>query len=60
MLEHSRTSSGKKELTDVNALVDECLRLSYHGMRAKDKVFKAEIKTDLDESLSATRQVLVR
>src|SRR3954468_17799067 len=53
MLQHSRASSGKKELTDINALVDECVRLSYHGMRAKDKEFNAEIKTDFDESLSA-------
>ncbi len=51
MLQHSRASSGKKELTDINALVDECVRLSYHGMRAKDKEFNAEIKTDLDESI---------
>jgi C4-dicarboxylate-specific signal transduction histidine kinase len=47
MLQHSRTSSGQKELTDINALCDEYLRLAYHGIRAKDKTFKAEIKTDL-------------
>jgi two-component system, NtrC family, sensor kinase len=40
MLQHSRTSTGKKELTDINALADEYLRLSYHGLRAKDKSFK--------------------
>src|SRR4051812_6089332 len=51
MLQHSRASTGKKELTDINALVDECLRLSYHGMRAKDKEFNAELKTDSDESI---------
>jgi two-component system, NtrC family, sensor kinase len=48
MLQHSRASSGQKELTDINALTDECLRLSYHGMRAKDKSFNVEIKTDFD------------
>jgi two-component system, NtrC family, sensor kinase len=48
MLEHSRTSTGKKELTDINALADEYLRLSYHGLRAKDKSFNADFKTDLD------------
>ena len=37
MLQHSRTSTGQKEPTDINALADEYLRLSYHGMRAKDK-----------------------
>jgi len=51
MLQHSRASSGKKEPTDINALADEYLRLSYHGMRAKDKNFNAEIKTDFDESI---------
>src|SRR3954454_21905898 len=51
MLQHSRASTGKKELTDINALVDECVRLSYHGMRAKDKEFNAEIKTDPDKSV---------
>jgi signal transduction histidine kinase len=51
MLEHSRTSSGKKELTDINALADEYLRLSYHGLRAKDKDFNAEMVTDFDPDL---------
>jgi signal transduction histidine kinase/ligand-binding sensor domain-containing protein len=51
MLQHSRASTGKKELTDINALIDECLRLSYHGIRAKDKEFNAEIRTVLDESI---------
>jgi signal transduction histidine kinase len=53
MLQHSRASSGQKEPTDINKLADEYLRLSYHGMRARDKSFKAEMKTDFDESLSA-------
>jgi signal transduction histidine kinase len=51
MLQHSRKSSGQKEETDINALADEYLRLSYHGLRAKDKNFNAEIKTDFDESI---------
>jgi signal transduction histidine kinase len=51
MLQHSRQSSGKKEPTDINALCDEYLRLSYHGLRAKDKNFNAEIKTDFDPSV---------
>ena len=51
MLQHSRTSTGQKELTDINALADEYLRLSYHGLRAKDKSFNAEIKTDFDNSI---------
>jgi two-component system NtrC family sensor kinase len=51
MLQHSRTSSGQKELTDINALCNEYLRLSYHGLRAKDKSFNAEFKTDFDTSI---------
>ena len=51
MLQHSRSSSGKRELTDVNALCDEYLRLSYHGLRAKDKTFNAKFETDFDEDV---------
>jgi two-component system, NtrC family, sensor kinase len=56
MLQHSRTSSGVKEPTDINALADEYLRLSYHGLRAKDKSggqagFNADFKTDFDPNL---------
>ena len=51
MLQHSRSSSGVKEPTDINALCDEYLRLSYHGLRAKDKSFNATIKTDFDKSV---------
>ena len=51
MLQHSRSSSGVKEPTDINALCDEYLRLSYHGLRAKDKSFNATIKTDFDATL---------
>jgi two-component system NtrC family sensor kinase len=51
MLQHSRTSSGQKELTDINALADEYLRLAYHGLRAKDKTFNAATKTDYDETI---------
>jgi signal transduction histidine kinase len=51
MLQHSQASTGKKESTDINALADEYLRLSYHGLRAKDKDFNATTKTDFDESI---------
>jgi len=51
MLQHSRSSSGVKELTDINTLADEYLRLAYHGLRAKDKSFNATMKTDFDESI---------
>jgi len=51
MLQHSRTSSGKKEPTDINALAEEYLRLSYHGLRAKDKSFNAITKTEFDNNI---------
>ncbi len=51
MLEHSRASTGVKELTDINKLADEYLRLSYHGLRAKDKDFNADFTTDFDLTL---------
>lgn len=51
MLEHSRMSTGVKELTDFNKLADEYLRLSYHGLRAKDKNFQADYKLVIDENL---------
>jgi signal transduction histidine kinase/predicted RNA binding protein with dsRBD fold (UPF0201 family) len=51
MLQHSRSSSGVKEPTDINALCDEYLRLAYHGLRAKDKTFNATINTDFDPSV---------
>jgi two-component system, NtrC family, sensor kinase len=51
MLQHSRTGSGQKEPTDINELADEFLRLSYHGLRAKDKTFNADFKMDFDPAL---------
>jgi two-component system NtrC family sensor kinase len=51
MLQHSRSSTGVKELTDINALADEYLRLAYHGLRAKDKNFNAELKTNFDPAI---------
>ncbi|WP_239540953.1 sensor histidine kinase [Cryomorpha ignava] len=51
MLQHSRTNTGSKDPTDINVLADEYLRLAYHGLRAKDKSFNADIKINFDESL---------
>jgi len=51
MLQHSRTSSAEKEPTDLNRLADEYLRLAYHGLRAKDKSFNANLETDFDENI---------
>jgi signal transduction histidine kinase len=51
MLQHSRASRGQKELTDINKLVDEYLRLAYHGLRAKDKSFNAKLETEFDQRI---------
>lgn len=51
MLQHSRSSNGVKEPTDINAIADEYLRLAFHGLRAKDKSFNATMKTEFDTSL---------
>jgi signal transduction histidine kinase len=51
MLQHSRTSAGQMELTDINALADEYLRLAYHGLRAKSKSFNATLQTDFDNTI---------
>jgi signal transduction histidine kinase len=57
MLMHSRTSTGAKEPTAINDLCDEYLRLSYHGLRAKDKSFNATIKTDFEPSLQSINTI---
>jgi signal transduction histidine kinase/Tfp pilus assembly protein PilF len=51
MLQHSRSSSGKKEPMDINKLADEYLRLAYHGLRAKDKSFNVKIESDFDTKI---------
>ena len=51
MLQHSRHSTGQKESTDINALCDEYLRLAYHGLRASDKGFNAQLSTSLDPTV---------
>jgi len=57
MLEHSRFGDGKKELTNINQMADEYLRLAYHGLRAKDKSFNAEIITEFDDNLPKTNVI---
>ena len=57
MLQHSRSSTGVKEPTDINALADEYLRLTYQGLRAKDKDFNAEMVTDFDETIGKINMI---
>jgi len=49
MLRHSQSGAGKKELTNINALADEYLRLAYHGFRAADNSFNVLLKTNYAE-----------
>lgn len=51
MLQHSRSSDGVKEPTNINDLADEYLRLAYHGLRAKNKSFNATMNTDFDNTI---------
>jgi two-component system NtrC family sensor kinase len=51
MMQHSRANTGEKQLTDINVLCDEFLKLSFHGLRAKDKLFNAEMVTHFDPDL---------
>jgi len=53
MLQHSQTGTGSKEMKDINPLADEVMRLAYHGLRAKDKSFNAELITNFDSKLPA-------
>ena len=62
MLEHSRTGTGEKRPTNLNALADEYLKIAYHGLRAKDKTdspdrFNAELKTDFQADLGLVDMV---
>ncbi len=57
MLQHSRSSSGQKESTNINALADEYLRLAYHGLRAKDKSFNAKFETRFDANIEKVNVV---
>ncbi len=57
MLQHSRSGTGKKEPTDINALAAEYLRLSFHGIRAKEKSFNARMETNFDPSAGLIQMV---
>jgi two-component system NtrC family sensor kinase len=51
MLEHSKASTGKKELTDINALVDEYARLAYSNLRSKNEDVTVTLETHFENSL---------
>ncbi|MBA2562484.1 MAG: hypothetical protein H0V14_06145 [Chitinophagaceae bacterium] len=50
ILQHSRSSS-QKELTDINVLADEYVRLCYHSLKSKRKLYNETIQTDFDEGI---------
>jgi signal transduction histidine kinase len=51
MLQHSRKDAGTRVSTDINALCDEYIRLSFHGLRAREKGFNVDFKMDLDQTI---------
>jgi len=51
MMQHARGSSGQREMTDINHLLDEAVNLTYHGMRANDASFNITIEKDYDETI---------
>ena len=51
MLEHSRKTGGKKEPVYLNGLVDEYLKVAYHGFRSKHISFIASVITEFDPEL---------
>ncbi|WP_170061134.1 ATP-binding protein [Spirosoma aerolatum] len=57
MLAHSRSASGQKQPTKLNELVEEFLRIAYHGLRAKDKSFNVELQLNLDPSIGLVNLV---
>jgi signal transduction histidine kinase len=57
MLQHSRSGSGQKELVDINALADEYLQLSFHGLRARDKLFNVLLEKDFDKTAGKIKAV---
>jgi signal transduction histidine kinase len=57
MLQHSRGSSVARENIQLNALAEECIRLSYHGMRAKEKSFNAKMELIFSEDVGIVQGV---
>ena len=51
MLDHSRSGSTEKQLTDINRLCDEYFNLAFVGMRANHPGFTCEQKKNLDISV---------
>jgi signal transduction histidine kinase len=51
MMDHARGEKGERKLANINMLVDENINLAYHGYRAIDFSFNANIQKDYDESL---------
>ena len=57
MLQHSRSSSGIKEPTNINTLAEEYLKLAYHGFRAKDKTFNVTLKTSFEDGVDTVNVI---
>ena len=50
MLKMGRDAADR-QLTDINALLDQNVRLAFHSVRASDSDFMLDIKQDLDENV---------
>lgn len=57
MLLHSRGQSGERQETDINAVLEEYVNLSYHGMRAQDSSFNVTIERHYDPSVGTVLAV---
>jgi two-component system, NtrC family, sensor kinase len=51
MLQHSRNSPGKSEITDINELTSSAAKLSYQGHLASNKTFNALFEIKLGENI---------
>ncbi len=53
MLQHSRSTTGSRELTDVNELVSEYVKLAFHAFSGKDNAIDVKLLTDFDPATGA-------
>ena len=51
MLEHSRSGTGPREPTDLNALAEQNLLLAYQALRVQSPEFSAQLVRDFDPHL---------
>ena len=57
MLLHSRGGAGERQLTDINALLAEYVRLAYHGLRTQDQSFNLTFEEHYDPAVGSIEVV---